>query len=73
VHHIEHWADGGETSLANSTLQCKQHHTWLHPPGGFRLTKEDGRLVFWRPDGSVLEDDRALTDGRALAGDRAPP
>jgi uncharacterized protein DUF222 len=82
VHHIEHWANGGETSLANSTLQCKQHHGWLHPPGGFRLTREDGRLVFRRPDGSVLEadrtladdraaDDRALTDGRAPADDRA--
>jgi uncharacterized protein DUF222 len=67
VHHIEHWADGGETSLANSTLQCRQHHGWLHPPGGFRLTMEHGRLVFRRPDGSVLQD------GRMSAGDRAPP
>jgi HNH endonuclease len=72
VHHIQHWADGGETSLANSTLQCRQHHGSLHPPGGFRLTKEDGRLVFRRPDGSMLVDERALVQDRAPVDDRAP-
>ena len=30
VHHIIHWADGGETSLTNSKLLCQRHHTDEH-------------------------------------------
>jgi hypothetical protein len=28
----------------------------VHRPGGFRLELEDGRPMFRRPDGSMLED-----------------
>ena len=54
VHHIKHWADGGETSLANTTLLCRRHHRMIHL-GQFRMSLEDGRPLFRRPDGSVLE------------------
>lgn len=30
AHHIEHWADGGPTSLANMALLCRRHHTATH-------------------------------------------
>jgi Domain of unknown function (DUF222)/HNH endonuclease len=30
AHHIEHWADGGPTSLSNLTLLCRRHHTAVH-------------------------------------------
>lgn len=30
VHHNHHWADGGETSLANCRLLCRRHHTAIH-------------------------------------------
>ena len=30
AHHIIHWADGGETSLANMNLLCRDHHTRTH-------------------------------------------
>ncbi len=30
VHHDKHWADGGETSLANCRLLCRKHHTATH-------------------------------------------
>ncbi|MGC4773432.1 DUF222 domain-containing protein [Micromonospora sp. DT44] len=30
AHHIRHWAEGGETSLANSVLLCGHHHRHLH-------------------------------------------
>ena len=33
AHHIEHWADGGSTSLDNLTLLCRRHHTLLHEGG----------------------------------------
>ena len=30
AHHIEHWVDGGPTSLANMALLCRRHHTATH-------------------------------------------
>jgi hypothetical protein len=30
VHHIVHWADGGETVLTNLCLLCRYHHTLVH-------------------------------------------
>ncbi|MBP9088774.1 MAG: DUF222 domain-containing protein, partial [Kofleriaceae bacterium] len=35
-HHIEHWANGGATALANLMLLCSAHHTLLHE-GGCRV------------------------------------
>ncbi len=58
AHHIVHWADGGQTALHNMVLLCRPHHRLVHE-GGFRLQLVDGRPVFKRPDGSVIEDGRA--------------
>ena len=41
AHHVEHWADGGETSLDNPILLCSAHHRLLHE-GGFRIRKDSG-------------------------------
>ena len=30
VHHIQHWADGGETNIDNLTLLCRHHHSLIH-------------------------------------------
>ncbi|MBM9468106.1 HNH endonuclease signature motif containing protein [Nakamurella leprariae] len=30
AHHIQHWADGGATSLDNTVLLCRHHHTVIH-------------------------------------------
>ncbi len=54
-HHIVHWADGGETKLSNLTVLCRLHHRLVHE-GGFGCERAaNGRLVFRRPDGSVIE------------------
>lgn len=56
AHHVVHWADGGSTAVGNVVLLCRRHHRKVHEPGGFHLEIQDGRAVFRRPDGSVLED-----------------
>lgn len=54
AHHVEHWARGGETSLANTCLLCRFHHHAVHE-GGFGLERTPaGDLVFTTPDGAVL-------------------
>ena len=55
AHHVVHWADGGPTALPNLVLLCRRHHGMVHHPGGFRLEMSEGRPVFRRADGSVLE------------------
>jgi len=32
-HHVQHWADGGETSLDNVMLLCRPHHRRVHEEG----------------------------------------
>ena len=39
AHHIEHWMDGGPTSLDNLVLLCRRHHRLVHE-GGFMLSAQ---------------------------------
>jgi hypothetical protein len=62
-HHIEHWADGGETSLENLAKFCKFHHAQLHR-GCFDVRVEppvddqgEAQLVFTTPSGRWIETD----------------
>jgi hypothetical protein len=54
AHHIEHWANGGETNLDNLALLCRTHHTLVHE-GGFTMQRlASGGLEFRRPNGTLL-------------------
>ena len=70
AHHVEHWADGGETRLQNLVLACRFHHRALHE-GGFRVVPADtaGQFRFLRPDGTPLpaEPPLARWEGAPLA------
>ncbi len=53
-HHVEHWSNGGETSLDNLMLLCTKHHTLVHE-GGFRIEKDfRDDWTFVRPDGIAV-------------------
>ena len=55
-HHVEHWSNGGETSLDNLMLLCTKHHTYVHE-GGFRIERDfQNRWSFLRPDGIAVPD-----------------
>jgi hypothetical protein len=52
AHHIEHWANGGETKLSNLVILCRLHHRLVHEGeitvealagGGWRFLHPDGR------------------------------
>jgi len=54
AHHIEHWSDGGETSLGNLVLLCSHHHRLVHE-GGYRIRRDaEERVYFERADGRVI-------------------
>lgn len=53
-HHVEHWADGGSTSLENLGLICAFHHRLVHE-GGYRVVHDGGgNFRFFRPDGTEI-------------------
>ena len=54
AHHVEHWANGGETKPSNLVSLCRFHHRAVHE-GGYRIEKlDDGALRFVSPKGSAL-------------------
>ena len=60
AHHVEHWIDGGATSLDNLVLLCRRHHRAVHE-GGFSLMQGgDGTTTFVRSTGTVLDVAPAL-------------
>ncbi|MEU5907611.1 DUF222 domain-containing protein [Micromonospora sp. NPDC047467] len=56
AHHIRHWADGGNTSLANSVLLCAHHHRHLHHGDWAVRLGGDGHPEFVPP--AWLDPDR---------------
>ena len=55
AHHIEHWVEGGTTSLANLVLLCRRHHRLVHE-GGFTLQRQpDSTVAFFYPSGHRVQ------------------
>jgi hypothetical protein len=71
AHHVEHWLDGGPTSLDNLVLLCRRHHRSVHEGLVDVRVFADGSLTFIRPDGQVL--DPAPTPPLPLIRLEAPP
>jgi hypothetical protein len=53
-HHIQHWANGGETRLSNLVLLCRFHHRQVHEGGVTVQVLDDGALRFTVKDGRSL-------------------
>jgi hypothetical protein len=54
AHHVEPWAEGGATSLANTLLLCRRHHRAVHEEGFAMDLTLNGEARFYRPDGRLL-------------------
>jgi len=56
AHHIQHWAQGGETKPSNLLTLCRGHHWTVHE-GGYHVERDaSGNIVFIRPDGSEMAE-----------------
>jgi hypothetical protein len=55
-HHVQHWANGGPTTLSNLILLCRRHHRAVHEDGYRVVRGPDDVLRFRRPDGRDLPD-----------------
>ena len=53
-HHIHHWADGGETKLANLVSLCRFHHRQVHEGGLVVERLDDGAWRFVKPSGEAF-------------------
>ncbi len=57
AHHILHWSQGGPTDLDNLILLCGWHHRFLHEHR-WKITNDQRRFTFHRPDGSAYPPTR---------------
>ena len=60
LHHIQHWINGGRTSLDNLISLCPYHHKLVHDRGYLITTAPAGTFAFYRPDGTGIPPSPAL-------------
>lgn len=66
AHHVQHWADGGPTSLDDLVLLCRHHHRTLHA-GMWSLAPDDSR------PGRFWASTAGWVTAAQTAADRSPP
>ncbi len=78
AHHVEHWANGGETKPSNLVSLCRFHHHAVHE-GGIRIEiLDDGALRFVKPNGKGVDSiapgcTQPLSDWKQLTTGRRSP
>ena len=55
-HHLQHWAQGGPTTLSNLAILCRRHHRAVHEEGVQVERGPDGELWFRGPAGQLLPE-----------------
>jgi hypothetical protein len=62
AHHLEHWADGGNTDMTNLVLLCRRHHH-LHHDGVITIDAgPNNTLTFRRADRTPIPHNPHPTD-----------
>ena len=56
AHHIQHWADGGETKMDNLVLLCRHHHRLVHEGGYSVQMSHQGIPQFTDPAGCTIPE-----------------
>lgn len=54
AHHLQHWADGGVTSLDNLVLLCRRHHRAVHEGGYSVVRRDSGGVEVFAPSGTRI-------------------
>ena len=69
LHHIQHWINGGRTSLTNLISLCPYHHKLVHDRGYLITAQSGGAFAFFRPDGTGIPSSPALPPPDGMIGD----
>jgi HNH endonuclease len=66
AHHVEHWARGGRTKLANLVQLCRHHHRLVHE-GVHTLERGPAEaLIFRRRDGRPIPSVTSAVPGHSV-------